>query len=267
MAWQSASLRLVMLWYERNLPPLLGGWRDVSTLPALLTPSALLLVLLFVPLLSLLSLLLLLDAEGTRVHEMTRAFAVVANYASAVVFCRGHGSPDPQTFCRRARTDKVGRIDRGHYAANVGDPEVGLLEVECADALVLRQKGLENEGRTHLGVHGEYRAHTGILRGLGPDSIARTSFLTCSALSASLEQPSNFSQKAAHARCPCPEPSSIILPTKRWTTKHAAPFVVKNSTLYKFSLTVFQASSLEPSVSVAADSTGAPCRTWKAALS
>ena len=149
MAWQSASLRLVMLWYERNLPPLLGGWRDVSTLPALLTPSALLLILLFVPLLSLLSLLLSLGAEGTRVHEIARAFAVVANYVSAVVFCHGHGSPDPQNFRRRARTDKVGRIDRGHYAANVGDPEVGLLELECADTLVLRQKSLEDEGRTH----------------------------------------------------------------------------------------------------------------------
>ena len=28
---------------------------------------------------------------------------------------------------------------------NVGDPEVGLLEVECADALVLRRKNLEDD--------------------------------------------------------------------------------------------------------------------------
>ena len=53
--------------------------RFTETLPASLRPSTLLLVLLFVPLLSLLSLLLMLGAEGTRALEMTRAFAVVAN--------------------------------------------------------------------------------------------------------------------------------------------------------------------------------------------
>ena len=149
MARQSTSLRLVILWYERSPPPLLGGWRDVSTLPTLLTPSALLLVLLFVPSLSLLSLLLMLGAEGTRVLEMARAFEVVANYISAVIFCCGYGIPDPRNLRRRARTGKVGRIDSRHHAANVGDPEVGLLEVRCADALVLRRKSLEDEGRTH----------------------------------------------------------------------------------------------------------------------
>ena len=62
-------------------------------LPVSLTPSALLLVLLFVPLLSLLSLLLVLGTEGTRVLEMARAFAVVANDVSAVVFYRGMEAP------------------------------------------------------------------------------------------------------------------------------------------------------------------------------
>ena len=147
MTRQSALLWLVM-WYKHHLPPLLGGWRDV--LPrrfflASLTPSALLLVLLFVPLLSLLSLLLVLGAEGTRVIEMARAFAVATNDVSAVVFCRGHGSPVPRNPRRRARTVKVGSIDSGHHAANVGDPEVGLLEVGCADALVLRRKSLKHD--------------------------------------------------------------------------------------------------------------------------
>ena len=96
---------------------------------------ALLVVLLFVPLLSLLSLLLGLGTEG----------AVVENYVSAVVFCRGHGSPAPRNSHRRARTGKVSRIDSGHYAVNVGDPEVGLLDVGCADALVLRRKSLEDD--------------------------------------------------------------------------------------------------------------------------
>ena len=114
-------------------------------LPASLTPSALLLVLLFVSLLSLLSLLLVLGAEGTRVPEMAHAFAVVANDVSAVVFCRGHGSPAPRIPRHRARTGKVGRIDSGHHTANVGDPEVGLLEVGCADALVRRRKSLEDD--------------------------------------------------------------------------------------------------------------------------
>ena len=114
------------------------------TLPASLTPSALLLVLLFVPLLSLLPLLLVLGAEGTRVFQMARAFTVVANDVSAVVFCRGHGSPAPCNPCRQAQTGKVGRIDSGHHAANVGDPVVGVLRVGCADALVLRRKSLED---------------------------------------------------------------------------------------------------------------------------
>ena len=101
-------------------------------------PSALLLVLLVVPFLSLLLLLLVLGAEGTRVLEMARAFVVVVNDVSAVVFCRGHGSPVARNPLRRARTGKVSRIDSGHHAANVNDPEVGLLEVACVDALLLR---------------------------------------------------------------------------------------------------------------------------------
>ena len=88
----------------------------------------------------------------------------------------------------------------------------------------------------------------------------------CSALSASLEQPLNFLRGATHARCPWPEPSSSALPAKRRTTGHAASFVVKNSTLYKSSLAVFQTASVEPSVSVTADGTDAPCRTRKATL-
>ena len=87
----------------------------------------------------------MLGAEGTRVLEMARAFAVVANDVSAVVFCRGHGNPAPRDPRRRARTGKVGRIDSGHHAANFSDPEVGLLEVVCADALVLWRKSLEDD--------------------------------------------------------------------------------------------------------------------------
>ena len=119
------------------------------TLPASLTPSSLLLVLLFVQLLSLLSLLLVLGAEGKRVLGMARAFTVVANCVSAVVFCRGHGSLAPRNPLRRARMGKVGRIDSGHHAANIGDPEVGLLEVGYTDALILRRKSLEDGGCTH----------------------------------------------------------------------------------------------------------------------
>ena len=145
MARQSASLWLVVLWYEHHFPPLLGGWRFTATLPTSLTPSALLPVLLFVPLLSLLSLLLVLGAEGTRVIEMARAFTVVENDVSAVVSCRGHGSPAPRNPRRRSRTGKVGRIDSGHRGANVGDPEVGLVEVGCVDALVLRRKSLQDD--------------------------------------------------------------------------------------------------------------------------
>ena len=103
--------------------------------------------------------------------------------------------------------------------------------------------------------------------GSWPGLIRAEFIMACSALSASLEQPSKFSRRAAHARCPCPEPSSSVLLVKRRTTEHATSFVVKNSTFYKFSLAVFQAASLEPSVSVVADGTGAPCSTRKAALS
>ena len=88
--------------------------------------------------------LLVLGAEATRVLEMARAFAIVANYVSAVIFCCGHGSPAPRNPRRRARTGRVDRIDSAHHAANVGDPEVGLHEVGCADALVLRRKSLED---------------------------------------------------------------------------------------------------------------------------
>ena len=77
----------------------------------------------------------------------------------------------------------------------------------------------------------------------------------------------DVSRRAVHACCPCPEPSSSVLPAKRRTMEHAAPFVVKNSTLYESLLAVFQAASLDPSVSVAADSTGVPCRTRKAVSS
>ena len=111
-------------------------------------------------------------------------------------------------------------------------------------------------------VSSSYRNSSGSWPGL----IRAEFILAFSALSASLEQPWNFSRRAAQARCPCPEPSSSVLPAKRRTTEHAAPFVVKNNTLYKFSLAVFQAASLEPSVSAAADGTGAPRRTRKAAL-
>ena len=121
-------------------PPPSVAWqlvcRFTATLPASLTPSALLLVLLFVPLLSLLSLLLVLGAEGTRVLEVARAFEVVANDVCAVVFCHGDGSPAPRNPHRWARTGKVGGMDSGHHAANVDDPEVGLLEVGCTEGYV-----------------------------------------------------------------------------------------------------------------------------------
>ena len=114
-------------------PPPFVAWRlalhFTATLPASLTSSSLLLVLLLVPLLSLLSLLLVLGAERTRVLEMAHALAVVANDVSAVVFCREHGRPAPCNPRRRDRMGKVGRKDSGHHAANVGDPEIGLLEV------------------------------------------------------------------------------------------------------------------------------------------
>ena len=87
----------------------------------------------------------MLGAEGARFLEMARTFAVVANDVSAVVFCRGHGGPAPHNPRRRARTGKVGRIDSGHHAANAGDPEVGLLEVGCVDAPVLRRKSVEDD--------------------------------------------------------------------------------------------------------------------------
>ena len=222
-----------------------------------MTPSTLLLVLLFVPLLSLLSLLLVLGAEGTCVLEMDRAFAVVANDVSAVVFCRGHGSPTPRNPRRRARTGKVGRIDSAQYAANVGDLKVRLLEVGCVDALVLRWKNLK-DGVLDLTVRRSlwrvariesFAASIELIEefvGSWPGLIRAKFILACSALSTSLEQPSNFSRRLAHARCSCLEPSSSILPAKRRMTEHAAPFVVKNGTLYKSSLAVFQAASLEP---------------------
>ena len=82
---------------------------------------------------------------GTRGLEMARALAVVANYVSVVVVCRGHGNPAPQNSRRRAQTAKVDCINSGHHAANVGNPKVGLFEVGCADALVLGQKSLEDD--------------------------------------------------------------------------------------------------------------------------
>ena len=82
---------------------------------------------------------------GEMCSEMARAFAVVANDVSAVDFCRGFGSPVPRIPRRQARTGKVGRSDSGHHAANVVDPELGLLEVGCADAPVLRRKSLEED--------------------------------------------------------------------------------------------------------------------------
>ena len=86
----------------------------------------------------------MLGAEATRVLEMARAFAIAANYASAVVLCFGHGSPAPRNPRRRARTGRVDRIHSAHHGANVGDSEVSLLEVGCADALVLRRLSLED---------------------------------------------------------------------------------------------------------------------------
>ena len=232
----------------------------------------------FVPLFSLLSLLLVLGAEGTRVLEMTRTFPVVANDVPAVVFCRGHGSPAPRNPRRRARTGKVGRIDSGHHSVNVDGFEVGLLEVGCADALVLRRKSFEDDvleltARRSLWRVARIEAfaesiellqefvrvlartysrgvHFGVLRS---ERFPRTA----------VERFAKGSPRALSVS----EPSSSVLPAKRRTTEHAAPFVVKNSTFYKSSLIVFRAASSKPSVSVAADGTGAPCRTRKATLS
>ena len=89
----------------RTPPPFVAwrlAWRFIATLPTSLTPSALLLVLLFVSLLSLISLLLVLGAEGTRILEVACAFAVVVNDVSEIIFCRGHGSPTPRNPRRRA---------------------------------------------------------------------------------------------------------------------------------------------------------------------
>ena len=253
------------------------AWRFTATLPASLTPSTLLLVLLFVPLLSLLSLLLVLGAEGIHVLEMARAFAVVANYVSADVFCRGHGSPAPRNPRRRARTGKVGRIGSRHHAVNVVDPKAGLLEMGCTDTLVLRRKSLADDV-LELTVRGPLwrvapiEAFAASIE-LAQDFVrvlARTHSrgVHFSVLrSERYEHPSNVSQRAAHARCPCPDPSSSVLPAKRRTKGHAAPFVVKNGTLYRSSLAVFQAASFGPSMSGAADGTGAPCKTRKMDLS
>ena len=71
--------------------------------------------------------------------------AVGVSYVSAVVFCRGHGSLAPRNSRRRAQTGKVDYINSGYHAANVSDPKVGVLEVVCADALVLRWKSLEDD--------------------------------------------------------------------------------------------------------------------------
>ena len=252
--------------------------RFTATLPVSWTPSALLLILLFVSLLLLLSLLLVLGAEGTRVLEVARAFAVVANDVAAVVFFRGHGSTAPRNPRRRARTGKAGRIDSEHHAMNVGDPEFGLFEVGCADALILRRKSLKDN----------------VLELTVRPSLWRVARIEAFAASIELIQkfvgvlarthsrgvhfgvlrserfpptPSNVSRRAAHLRCPCSELSSSVVPAKRRLTEHAAPFVAKNNTSYKFSLAVLQAASLEPSVSIIVDGTGAPCRTRKAAFS
>ena len=202
----------------------------------------------------------------------------MANDVSAVVFCRGHGSPVPRNPHRRARTGKVGRICSGHHAANVGDPEIELLEVGCAmrsysggrawRMMSSNWRSAGPPGESHAlrrsrRVSSSYRNSSGPWPGL----IRAEFILACSALSASLDQPSSLLRRAPHVRCPCPEPSSSILPARRQTTEHAASFVVKKSTLYKSSLAVFQAASLEPSVSIAADGTGAPCTARKATLS
>ena len=152
---------------------------------------------------------------------------------------------------------------------DVRKAEVSPLEMSLTDTVALRGKGLENDVlelavRRSLWRVARIEAIAASIEliqefvGVWPGLIRTEFILVCSALSASLERPSNFSRRAAHARCPCPEPSSSVLPAKRRTTEHAAPFVAKNSTLYKCSLAVFQAASLEPSVSVAADGTGAP---------
>ena len=86
----------------------------------------------------------MLGVEETRVLEMARAFAVVANYISTRLSSAA-GMAAPRKPRRRARTGKVGRIDSGHHAANVGDPDVGLLDVGCADTLVLRRKSFVDD--------------------------------------------------------------------------------------------------------------------------
>ena len=207
---------------------------------------------------------------------MARAFTVVENDVFSVVFCREHGSTAPRNSRRRARTDKVGRIYNGHYVANFGDPKVELLEVGCTDALV--QKSLEDYVLELAVRRSSWRvarikafvASVELIQefvGPWPGFIRAEFILACSALSASLDQPSSLLRRAAHVRCPCSKPSSSVFPARRRTTEHAAPFVAKNSTLYKSLLAVFQAASLEPSVSIAADGTGAPCRARKATLS
>ena len=82
---------------------------------------------------------------GTYVLQLARALAVGLRYVSAVVFSRGHGSPAPRNSRRRAQTGKVDYINSGQHAANVSDPKVVVLEVVCADALVLRRKSLEDD--------------------------------------------------------------------------------------------------------------------------
>ena len=84
-----------------------------AMLSASLTPSVLLLLVLFVPLLSLMSLLLVIGVEGTYVFKTAHMFAVVANCVCAVVFCHGHAAPRP--------TIPVGELELARLTPQIGD--------------------------------------------------------------------------------------------------------------------------------------------------
>ena len=115
---------------------------------------------------------------------------------------------------------------------NVGDPEVGLLKMGCADALVLRQESFEDDVLEPDGPSILLKGHTALRRSRRVSSSYRNSSgswpgliraeFICVLRSERFPRTAvKRSAKGGPRALSVSEPSSSVLPAKRRTTEHA----------------------------------------------